>query len=101
MFESAEASPGPASDCRPGPPHAAAARRSEAKRIAPSLTPLLPPVGIVLLDLRHHPIELAGCDVRPTVLALTGHRDEEGRPTVAAGGVGLRRALACGAADQR
>src|SRR5215468_1694689 len=60
----------------------------------------LPPVGVVLLDLGHHPVELAGGDVGAAVLALAGLVDLERGAAVAARRLRAGRALAAGAADQ-
>src|SRR6185436_14812364 len=60
----------------------------------------LPAVGVVLLDLGDHPVELAGRDVGAAVLALAGLVDLERGATVAARRLRAGRALAAGAADQ-
>src|SRR5947208_10910628 len=68
---------------------------------APAVTPALPAIRVVLLDLRQHPVELAGGDVGSTMLARARHRDVQRRAAVATGRVGPCGTLASGAADER
>src|SRR5687768_866180 len=58
-------------------------------------------VAVVLLDLRDHPVEFAGGDVRAAVLALPRLGDLQWGAAVAAGRHGDRRGSALGGADQR
>src|SRR5215208_6915103 len=64
-------------------------------------SPLSAAVGVVLFDLREHPVELSAGDVRAAVGARAGHRDGERRAATAAGAGPWRDTALRRAANER